>query len=154
MSRFLVICDKRTPVRTVYNVARWTRFVLRRKLIVVATWLVLFVLGGWGASQLSALLTNRFTLPGTDTARAEKILHDHFHQRSTGTFLFVAKTRGDAQSVVPALERAARRAAAKLPTGRFAGARAVGNNSPIGNAWRPRVDCLVRNVDVARIACT
>jgi RND superfamily putative drug exporter len=108
-------------------VARWTRLVLRRKALVIGSWLVLFVLGGWAASGLSALLTNRFTLPGTDTARAEKILRDHFHQRSTGTFLFVAKTHGDAKAIVPVLARAARRAATRLPTGRFAGARAVGN---------------------------
>ena len=37
-------------------------------------------------SGLGDLLTNRFSLPGTDTHRAETILEDHFGQKTTGSF--------------------------------------------------------------------
>jgi uncharacterized membrane protein YdfJ with MMPL/SSD domain len=104
---------------------RWTRWVLHHRRWILATWLVLFVLGGWAASGLSSLLTNRFTLPGTDAGRAETILHDHFGQRSTGSFTFVARTDGSAAAIVPELRAAAQRAAKQLPSGRFVVARAV-----------------------------
>jgi RND superfamily putative drug exporter len=97
---------------------RWTRFVLRHRFAVLGTWLVVFVFAGWAASGLSDLLTNRFTLPGTDTERAEKILRDHFGERSTGSFTLVAKTDGDASKLVPAVRAAAERASKQLPTSR------------------------------------
>jgi RND superfamily putative drug exporter len=97
---------------------RWTRFVLRRRWLVLAASLAVFAVGAYAASQLSDLLTNRFTLPGTDTQRAETILEDHFGQRSAGSFTLVVRTGGDAESFVPAVAEAAERAAAQLPTGR------------------------------------
>ncbi len=100
---------------------RLTRFVLRRRFAVLGAWLVIFVLSGWAASGLAALLTNRFTLPGTDTARAERILRDHFGQRSTGAITIVAKTRGDAAAAVPVVRAAAERASKELPTSRVVG---------------------------------
>jgi len=103
----------------------WTRWVLHHRKLMLAAWIVLFLVGGIAAKGLSSLLTNRFTLPGTDAGRAETILHDRFGQRSTGSFTFVARTDGDAQAVVPALTAAAKRAAERLPSGRFVVARAV-----------------------------
>jgi uncharacterized membrane protein YdfJ with MMPL/SSD domain len=107
---------------------RWTRWVLHHRKSILAGWIVLFVIGGWAASGLSDLLTNRFTLPGTDAGRAETILHDHFGQRSTGSFTFVARSDRSAAEIVPALETAARRAARELPTGRFVVARDVSSH--------------------------
>src|SRR6476620_7597903 len=104
---------------------RWTWWVLHHRKTILATWIALFVIGGWAASGLSSLLTNRFTLPGTDAGRAENILHDHFGQKSTGSFTLVARTDGNAAAIVPELRAAATRAAKQVPTGRFVTARAV-----------------------------
>jgi uncharacterized membrane protein YdfJ with MMPL/SSD domain len=106
-------------------IERWTRWVLHHRKSILAAWIALFVIGGWAASGLSSLLTNRFTLPGTDAGRAENILHDHFAQKSTGSFTLVARTDGAAASIVPELRAAGMRAAKRLPTGRFVTARAV-----------------------------
>jgi putative drug exporter of the RND superfamily len=103
----------------------WTRWVLHHRKLVLAVWILLFLVGGFAAKGLSSLLTNRFTLPGTDAGRAETILHDEFGQRSTGSFTFVARTDGNAQAIVPALTAAAKRATGELPTGRFIVTRAV-----------------------------
>ena len=54
---------------------RWTWWVLQHRKTILALWIGLFVIGGWAASGLSSLLTNRFTLPGTDAGRAENIRH-------------------------------------------------------------------------------
>jgi RND superfamily putative drug exporter len=104
---------------------RWTWWILRHRRPVLAAWVVFVLAGAWGASGLSGLLTNRFTLPGTDAGRAERILQERFGQRSAGSFTFVAHTDGSALAIVPALTAAAERATTRLPTGRFAGARAV-----------------------------
>ncbi len=104
---------------------RWTRFVLRHRFAVLGAWLVVFVVSGWAASGLASLLTNRFTLPGTDTHRAELILESHFGQRSTGSFTLVAKTSGPAAKAVPAVRAAAERASKQLPTSRVVSAAPV-----------------------------
>ncbi len=80
----------------------WTRRMIRYRWAVVAVWAVVFVASAIAMSGLADLLTNRFTLPGTDTARAEKILHDHFGQRSDGSFTIVVKgAPGSAETLLP-----------------------------------------------------
>jgi putative drug exporter of the RND superfamily len=107
---------------------RWTRLVLRHRWLVLAASLAVFVVAGWASSQLGDLLTNRFTLPGTDTQRAETILEDHFGQRTTGAFTLVVKTDGSPATLAPAVEAAARRAAAQLPTSRVVGVQRVSDH--------------------------
>jgi uncharacterized membrane protein YdfJ with MMPL/SSD domain len=106
----------------------WTRFVLRHRWLVLATWLVVFVASGWASSQLGDLLTNRFLLPGTDTERAENILEDGFGQRSAGSFTLVVKGDGNAETLIPQVQVAATRAAAKLPTGRLVSTQALSDD--------------------------
>ena len=97
---------------------RLTRLVLRHRLAVLAGWLVVFAVCGLASTQLSELLTNRFTLPGTDTRWAEQILEERFGQRSTGSFTVVASGDGNARALLPEVRAAADRAAEVLPTGR------------------------------------
>lgn len=97
---------------------RLTRSVLRHRWLVLASWAAVFVVAGWASSQLADLLTNRFTLPGTDTRRAEVILEDHFGQKSTGSFTIVVQGDGNARRLVPQVRAAAERAAEELPTSR------------------------------------
>src|SRR5690606_29525949 len=101
---------------------------LRHRWVVLGVWLVVFVAAGWASSQLSDLLTNRFSLPGTDAQRAEQILEERFGQRSVGSFTLVVRTDGDAQDRVAEVQAAAERAAAELPTGRAIGAQAIGDD--------------------------
>jgi RND superfamily putative drug exporter len=105
---------------------RWTRTMIRHRWIVLGAWLVLFVACGAAASGLSDLLTNRFTLPGTDTKRAEDILEERFGQKSTGAFTLVVESESrSAESLVPATREAARRAVKELPTAKLAGVEPV-----------------------------
>ncbi|MGH7898654.1 MAG: MMPL family transporter, partial [Candidatus Binatia bacterium] len=102
-----------------------TRFALRRRWAVVAVWFVVLVLAVLASSRLSDLLTNRFTLPGTDTRRAEVILEDHFGQSTDGTFTIVAETRGRAEELVPKVREAAARGAKAVETGKLVGVAAL-----------------------------
>jgi len=96
-----------------------TRFVLRRRWPVLTAWVTVFVVCGFASTQLADLLTNRFTLPGTDTHRAELILEEHFGQRSTGAFTIVVEGDGNANALLPQARAAAKRAAAELRTGKL-----------------------------------
>jgi RND superfamily putative drug exporter len=103
---------------------RWTAFVLRHRRAVIGIWIAGVLVSAWVSSGLSELLTNRFSIPGSETARAEKILHDEFGQRSDGSFQLVFRT-ASGQSVGPALPElraAGQRAADAVPTGRLVSA--------------------------------
>jgi RND superfamily putative drug exporter len=107
---------------------RWTRRMIRYRWAVVAVWAAVLGVSLVAASGLSELLTNRFTLPGTDTARAERILEEHFGQKTTGSFTIVARGEpGSARDLVTPVEEAAARAAAELPTSEVASVEAASN---------------------------
>jgi putative drug exporter of the RND superfamily len=99
-----------------------TRTVLRFRRPILIGWILVFLVSVVLSHRLSSLLTNRFTLPGTDTARAENILQKHFGQRTDGSFTLVVQTAapGAAPRLLPEVRRAAGRAAAALPTGQVA----------------------------------
>src|SRR5512132_1654665 len=98
---------------------RWTRWMLRFRWVIVAAWLVVLVAGGWSSSKLSALLSNTFTMPGTDSERARTILKEHYGDRSDGSFtvVFRVPSSHDA-SLHNQLQVAMARAAKHVPTGR------------------------------------
>ena len=97
--------------------ARWTRFVLRFRWPIVCFWLAVILVGGFAASKLSPLLSNTFTVPGTDSERARTILQRHFGDRSDGEFLVVYKIRDGRAGVLLQLERSIRAGAAAVPGG-------------------------------------
>ncbi len=98
---------------------RWTLFVLRHRWAVVGVWLVVFLVSGWTSRGLSELLSNRFSIPGSETAQAEKVLRDEFNQRSDGAFqlVFRADAGRTAEAARADLEAAAVRAAGAVPSG-------------------------------------
>jgi uncharacterized membrane protein YdfJ with MMPL/SSD domain len=108
---------------------RWTRAMLRYRWAVVGAWAVVLLVSLVAVSGLSDLLTNRFSLPGTDTAKAEQILEEQFGQKTTGSFSVVAEGQpGSAERLVPDVRAAAERAAKELPTGQLAGVQAVSDS--------------------------
>src|ERR1051325_5697906 len=96
---------------------RWTRAIIRRRWLVVAVWAVVLVAGGYGFSKLSALQSNTFTVPGTDSERVRTILSDRFGDRSDGSFTVVFQGREVADPAVQArLQALVERAARAVPT--------------------------------------
>jgi putative drug exporter of the RND superfamily len=98
-----------------------TRTVLRFRWPVLIGWILIFLVSVVLSQRLSSLLTNRFSLPGTDSARAEDILQKHFGQRTDGSFTLVVRTAPNgARQLLPQVRRAAVRGARVLPTGNVA----------------------------------
>jgi len=89
---------------------RWTDFVIAHRKRIVAAWLVAFVLGGLAAANLGDLLSNRFSVPGSDAERGLTLLKDRMHERSDGAFTLVVQGQGappDRRAVAGAAHRAA-----------------------------------------------
>src|ERR687886_216255 len=100
---------------------RWTRFIVRNPKKVLVAWLIVAVVGGAGASSLGSLLTNRFSVPGSDAERGRDLLKTHFGERSDGAFSLVFQSTGGSTrdpAFVRAADRAAARAASVLPQGK------------------------------------
>jgi RND superfamily putative drug exporter len=100
---------------------RLTRAMIRYRWAVVAVWAVALVISFMAMSGLSKLLTNRFTIPGSDTQRVEEVLQKDFGQRSDGSFQIVVRGNPGvtASSLEPAVQAAAKRAVAVIPTGKL-----------------------------------
>jgi RND superfamily putative drug exporter len=97
---------------------RWTRAVLRRRVLVLACWAVVVVAGAVASTQLSSLLTNSFTVPGTESDRAAKLLAAHFGERPEGTFVVVFRVHRPGDPVLQRrLQRRLVEAAHVVPTG-------------------------------------
>src|ERR671934_274806 len=97
---------------------RWTRSMLRNRWLIVAVWLVVLLAGGYANGKLSALLSNTFTMPGTDSERARTILKDHYGDRSDGSFTVVFQVPSSADPDLRAsLQGAMARGAKAVPTG-------------------------------------
>ena len=72
---------------------RWTRGVLRRRLLVLAAWLAVAVSGIVAAAHLSPLLSNSLAVPGSESDRARRLLEERYGERPDGTFTVVFPTR-------------------------------------------------------------
>jgi uncharacterized membrane protein YdfJ with MMPL/SSD domain len=89
---------------------RWTRLVIRNRKKVLLAWLAALLLAGYASSGLSDLLTNRFSVPGSDAEKGLDLLKDEFGERGDGGFTLVVEPRSGKPSD-PTLMRAAQKAA-------------------------------------------
>jgi putative drug exporter of the RND superfamily len=91
---------------------------VRNRWLVAGIWLVVLLVGGYSSGKLPGLLSNTFTMPGTDSERARTILQQHYGDRSDGAFTVVFRVpdSGDAK-VRGRLQASLARAAKVVPTG-------------------------------------
>src|SRR5438094_1103459 len=95
---------------------RWTRVVLRFRWPILTGWLVVLLAGGFAFTHLSSLLSNEFSVPGTDSERARTILERHFGDQSDGAFTIVFRLRnGVDRGTYVRLQRDLDRAAQVVP---------------------------------------
>ncbi|MDX6508376.1 MAG: putative drug exporter of the superfamily, partial [Gaiellaceae bacterium] len=117
---------------------RWTRFVLRHRAWTLGVWGVVLVAGVVANTGLSKLLSNEFSVPGTDSERARAILKQDFGQRDDGTYLVVFKVpNAKDQAVRQALEAKLRAAAAVVPGGKAEALQPAGRDVLFGNVTSP-----------------
>jgi RND superfamily putative drug exporter len=105
---------------------RWTRLVIKRRIVVLAIWVVIALAGTISGARLSGLLTTSLTVPGTNSAQADAILIHNFHENTEGTFTVVVPFKQATTKEITALEAKIKNAASKIPTGTISEERAVG----------------------------
>jgi uncharacterized membrane protein YdfJ with MMPL/SSD domain len=92
---------------------------LRHRVAVLASWLVVVTAGIVAATDLPSLLANSLAVPGTDSDRARAILRDHFGEPDDGVFTVVfRRQRSDTDADKKRLEQRVVDAADVVPTGR------------------------------------
>ena len=92
---------------------QWTRAVIAHRRKVLLLWGLLLVLGLAGAANLGGLLTNRFSVPGSQAEDGLNVAKARFGEHGDGDFTLVAKGGSPA-----AIRAAAERAAASLKGGK------------------------------------
>jgi len=95
----------------------WTDWIFRHRKRVILGWIVVVVLAGAAVSGLGDLLTNRFSVPGSEAERGRDLMATYFHERGDGDFTLVGEASGGS-AASPAFERklaaAAQRAASEI----------------------------------------
>ncbi len=69
--------------------ARWTRFILRNRIGVLALWLLIFILGILSSLNLNSHLTTSLTVPHSPSAQTDALLTQHFNENIEGTFTVI-----------------------------------------------------------------
>jgi RND superfamily putative drug exporter len=95
---------------------RWTRAVIRWRVIVIAAWVAVLVLGALSVAKLPALLTTSLSVPGTSSAQANLILQHDFAENVEGTFTVVLPETNPSRSELATMNREFRAAAHSIPT--------------------------------------
>ncbi|MGA2528808.1 MAG: MMPL family transporter [Acidimicrobiales bacterium] len=96
---------------------RWTRVVIRRRVVVIACWVVLVILGATCAGRLAGLLSTSLAVPGTSSQQADSILTQHFGDNIEGTFTVVLRVANPSALALKSLNRRFSAVARVLPSG-------------------------------------
>jgi uncharacterized membrane protein YdfJ with MMPL/SSD domain len=72
---------------------RWTDWIISHRKRVIAVWVVVVVLGGAASAGLGDLLTNRFSVPGSEAEQGRNLLGVHFSERGDGDFTLVVQAK-------------------------------------------------------------
>ncbi|MGZ6695197.1 MAG: MMPL family transporter [Solirubrobacteraceae bacterium] len=92
---------------------------IRHRRSVIAVWVLALLFGGFAASGLGKLLSNRFSVPGTDAERGFNILRHRIGERGDGAFTLILQGGPATRATLPATaERLAQRGAAVVPGAR------------------------------------
>jgi RND superfamily putative drug exporter len=93
----------------------WTYRLLRHRAPIVATWLLISVLGLLAAANLNQYLTSSLTVPGSQSEKANILLAENFGENTEGTFTVVYKYTNATDEQLAALKRSIEEASAVIP---------------------------------------
>ncbi len=106
-------------------VERWTRVVIRWRIVVIALWVAVVVVGVLAAGRLPRLLSTSLAVPGTGSEQADAILTQHFGENIEGTFTVVFHVANPSAPTLRAMDQRFAAAARAVPTGRVMALRPV-----------------------------
>jgi RND superfamily putative drug exporter len=105
--------------------ANWTKTIIKHRLAVVATWLLLIVFGGLATANLNQHLTTSLTVPNSDSAKAQEILLKNFGENLEGSFTIFYKFKQATEPEIAEYKLSISKAIAEIPTARVTQLRAI-----------------------------
>ena len=103
----------------------WTRGVLRLRMPIVATWLILIVVGLFAAANLNQYLTTSLEVPGSQSEKANVLLATHFDENTEGTFTVIYKYSNATDAQMLGFTESLTNAAKAIPTARIGAQKAL-----------------------------
>ncbi len=97
---------------------RWIRGVIRWRVLVIAGWVAILLLGALSVAKLPALLTTSLSVPGTSSAQANQVLKHDFAENVQGSYTVVLPETSPTKSELATLNAEFRAAARSVPTAR------------------------------------
>ena len=97
----------------------WTLRLLRHRVLIVATWLLIAVTGLMAAGNLNQYLTTSLNVPGSQSEKASKILGERFGENTEGTFTVVYKYSNATDEELVGIKQAVETASAVIPGARI-----------------------------------
>lgn len=105
---------------------RWTRAVVRNRFAVITAWLALGILGFFAAANLNDHLTTSLSVPGSESAKADEILVDHFKENTEGTFTVLLKFKNASSGEIEGFKAKIATATSTVPTAKVTQERVLG----------------------------
>ena len=103
----------------------WTRGVLRLRMPIVATWLILIVIGLFAAANLNQFLTTSLEVPGSQSEKANVLLATQFDENTEGTFTVIYKYSNATDAQMLGFKESLANAAKAIPTARIGAQKAL-----------------------------
>jgi len=104
---------------------RWTKAIIRHRFIVLASWLVLAILGSLAATHLNEHLTTSLTVPHSESATANQLLAEKFGDNNEGTFTIFYKFKNATNSEIELFKSEIAQSATVIPTAKVTQQRAL-----------------------------
>jgi uncharacterized membrane protein YdfJ with MMPL/SSD domain len=104
---------------------RWTRAVVHYRVVVIAAWVLVVVLGLLSGSRLTGLLSTSLSVSGTGSAQADTILTKHLGENVEGTFTVVLVFNQATGEQIRSYESRIAAAASAIPTAHVIAEKAV-----------------------------
>jgi RND superfamily putative drug exporter len=105
--------------------ANWTKTIIKYRFSVVATWLLLIIIGIFAGTNLNQHLTTSLTVPNSDSAKAQEILFANFGENLEGSFTIFYKFKQADESEIAEYKAKISAAVAEIPTARVTQLRAI-----------------------------
>ena len=106
--------------------ARWTRVVIRHRVLVLFSWLGILGLGVLAGAHLNSHLTTSLNVPGSPSAQADQIVATAFHENVEGSFTILYKFKNATPAQIERFKAEIAKAVTQIPTARVAQVKALG----------------------------
>ena len=105
---------------------RWTRAVIRYRLLVIIIWIFVSIIGSYAQANLGKYLTTSFDVPSSQSARANAILAEQFGENTEGTFTIVYKYKTSTLAQIEGYKSSIVEAASVIPNSAVSIQKAMG----------------------------